>query len=1280
MKKLFTIIFCLLTYVVLSQTEPRSRVIEDLIDLDGNPIGTRTYHKDADLDTYGDKNITRELVSPQPGWVLNRLDCDDSNPSITIARIWYKDQDNDNYGDPSITISSCTQPSGYVSNRLDNCPTVFGTNSGCPASSGGTNTSSATYGNHNYIYEETFKVETTETTHSNVANSNKSRSISYFDGLGRKTQTRAIGQSPLGKDIVLHHEYDNLGRQAKEYLPYTSTQNNGLYETGGQAKTIAYYNVAKYQNTSNPYSEKTFDGSPLNRVLETGAPGLPWKVNTTSDYDHTNKIGYATNTATDNTHKVRWYKVSLTSSYTPTLTNPSPYYYPLRSLYKTIVKNENWTPTSGKLHTTEEFKNKFGQTVLKRTYAKIGSTITPHDTYYVYDVYNNLTFIIPPKVNTADGVNSSELNELCFQNKYDKYNRVIEQKVPGKGWEYIIYDKLNRPILTQDAVQRAKSTKEWLFTKYDAFGRVAYTGLYRNNSSRASLQASADARTTKFEKRGTTSIYKYTNSAFPTVTTNDVYVVNYYDDYNFDRAGLSIPSTVYGVATTQNVKSLPTGSKERILNANNAVTSHWITTITGYDDKARVVYTASKNTFLNTTDVSQSKLDFVGKTTETTSNHTSNTTLSIKDKFTYDHADRLITHKQQINTQPEELIVKNKYDELGVLENKKVGNTESRALQTVDFKYNVRGWLTDINNVNNIGTDLFTFKVNYNTKDIPTTTGYSSLFDGKITETIWRTKNDSKKRGYQYKYDALSRLLGANYRENDNLTSGSGKLETSYGYDKNGNIKSLTRKNYNAQTIDNLTYSYASYSNKLNSVNDAGTSEGKQSSSIYTYENNNKNLIKDSGKGITNIEYNHLDLPVKVHFGSSRRIEYIYTASGIKLQKKVINGATTTTNYAGGFIYENNVLKHFAQPEGYVEKEGSSFKYIYQYADHQGNIRLNYTNIGSRTSPNLQIREENNYYPFGLKHKGYNIGIIGSQNNYKYNNKELQDEVINGKRLEWYDLGGRNYDPTIGRFFNIDPLASQASQVDKSPYAFTWNNPINLVDPDGLSPDTEMEDDRVTLYGKDGRAVVSSYGSVDKKNKKEDSIINEAKRFGKYIYYTYELLDDKKNLHKITLRGNTWINGGKQRRQLLEIIIDANGGKPIILSSTLSGGVYEKKDSAPNKNGIVFQKWVKTQSFKEMKNFDSPLSNYASDPLINTLRGNSEYNPFNGSVKGTTVLNGVNTAAAAYSAVTTQNVFFSLMGKTWGKRYIAASAGVAIGNLYRNNADHTGRKIEFKLY
>ncbi len=85
-------------------------------------------------------------------------------------------------------------------------------------------------------------------------------------------------------------------------------------------------------------------------------------------------------------------------------------------------------------------------------------------------------------------------------------------------------------------------------------------------------------------------------------------------------------------------------------------------------------------------------------------------------------------------------------------------------------------------------------------------------------------------------------------------------------------------------------------------------------------------------------------------------------------------------------------------------KTGSSFTYIYQYTDHLGNIRLNYANVGSRIAPNLQIKEENSYYPFGLKMAGINAAIIGAQNDYKYNGKELQDEVINGKALQWYTI------------------------------------------------------------------------------------------------------------------------------------------------------------------------------------------------------------------------------------------------------------------------------------
>jgi RHS repeat-associated protein len=95
-----------------------------------------------------------------------------------------------------------------------------------------------------------------------------------------------------------------------------------------------------------------------------------------------------------------------------------------------------------------------------------------------------------------------------------------------------------------------------------------------------------------------------------------------------------------------------------------------------------------------------------------------------------------------------------------------------------------------------------------------------------------------------------------------------------------------------------------------------------------------------------------------------------------------------------------------------------------------------------------------NYYPFGLKLDGYIYNtVVGVQNNYKYNGKELQNEVINDKKLQWYDYGARNYDPSLGRFFNVDPLGGSSSQIDKSLYAYAWNNPINMIDPDGMHAD-----------------------------------------------------------------------------------------------------------------------------------------------------------------------------------------------------------------------------------
>ncbi|WP_068599221.1 hypothetical protein [Vaginella massiliensis] len=65
-------------------------------------------------------------------------------------------------------------------------------------------------------------------------------------------------------------------------------------------------------------------------------------------------------------------------------------------------------------------------------------------------------------------------------------------------------------------------------------------------------------------------------------------------------------------------------------------------------------------------------------------------------------------------------------------------------------------------------------------------------------------------------------------------------------------------------------------------------------------------------KGISEIKYNHLNLPTEVLGNATKKINYAYDASGVKLRKIVTDGIkVTTTDYLGGFQYKNNDLQFF---------------------------------------------------------------------------------------------------------------------------------------------------------------------------------------------------------------------------------------------------------------------------------------------------------------------------------------------------------------------------------
>ena len=926
--------------------------------------------------------------------------------------------------------------------------------------------------------------------------------ISYLDGLGRPVQQRAHQQSNTGKDIVTAIEYDHFGRQAREYLPYASGQASLAYSDNAAAETFFFYADGDFSSTGNPdfettlypYSEKLFESSPLSRVLQQSAPGDAWALPSQAGIaDHTVKFEYLANLAKDD---VKNFRATATWNASQEIFDVSISYigiYAPGKLYKTVTRDENWT--SGKEHTVEEFKNVSGQVVLKRTYE--GGLA--HDTYYVHDQYGKLSYVIPPLAGGAIG--QQVLDNLCYQYRYDYRNRLVEKKLPGKQWEFVVYDRLDRVVATGPSNSPFSNLTGtgWLITKYDSQNRPVLSGWLAqafDAAARKNLQALRNAQTAGLSETKPSSAtdqtvngvsFRYSNLAWPT-SGYHVLSVSYYDDYNFPHAA-AIPAALFADSSqpvyynaTIKPKGLATGSWVRAVTASTATNASKSYVL--YDRKGIAVrnYTANHLGGYTQTD---SKVDFTGKTLYTLTTHKrlgTDQELSVREAFAYSDQDRLVSHTHQVGNGPVEMLASNEYDELGQLIAKGVGNLQSSAqrLQQVNYSYSVRGWLKGINSMAGLEQagyrpDLFAFGIGYDTASVGIS-GVEGLYNGNISETHWRSGSDNVLRSYGYRYDALNRLTDAFYKRESLVTNG---YNEHISYDPNGNITMLQRfggldeQNISLE-IDNLGYRYGAGSNRLLAVGDAsgspeGFSDGTNSGDDFAYDASG-NMISDKNKNITSVAYNHLDLPVRIVFGGdlNTRVDYAYDALGAKLQKTVVQYnpvgdhsivLTSVTDYLG-FQYKDGVLQFFPTSEGYVSHTKGSYSYVYNYTDHLGNVRMSYTKNPANPSE-LKIIEESHYYPFGLKHQNYNSeeflfekkgsnlqlrAPAGGQilpYQYKYNGKEFQDEL----GLNLYDYGARNYDPAIGRWMNIDPLA-EIYHID-SPYAYVLNNPLSYIDPDG---------------------------------------------------------------------------------------------------------------------------------------------------------------------------------------------------------------------------------------
>ena len=935
----------------------------------------------------------------------------------------------------SATTGNGCESTYYVGNYGNNYKMSF-----TVAAAVGVNTSGNAFSSaENYIYSRTYLEAVTYSS----TTAKQIQGITYFDGLGRPKQSIAIKSTPMGNDMVTPVEYDAFGRQIKDWLPLPQlSTGNGAINTAPDTSFYSSFTGA------NLYAEKKLELSPLDRLQELGHPGAEWKIGSA----HSQKFEYDTNAVGE----VKKYIATFDySTFTSSISLSGE--YGAGQLYKNKVTDEDG-------NVSYEFKNGKGQTLLVRKNDGTNNA----DNYYVYNEYDQLAYVLPPLA-SASTVSSTVLDNLCYQYKYDDQNRLVEKKLPGKGWEYMVYDQADRLVLTQDANMRASG--RWLLTKYDAFNRVAYTAMMpggdRNNmqSQIINLSITENRNTTGFSMSGIT-VY-YTNQYFTNLDT--VLSVNYYDTYPADMI-IALPASIQGQTTlsaaivnNRSVKSMPTASYVKNIEDNN-----WTRSYTFYDTKARAIGSYSKN-HLGGYTKTESVLDFAGTPLNTYTYHrrlSSDTDKQIKERFVYDTQNRLLQHYHQVDTNPEELLTDNTYNEISQLKTKKVGGSTATPLQTVDYAYNIRGWMTSINNPANLGTDLFGYSIKY--QNPANAFVAPARYNGNIAEIDWKTGTDGVLRRYGYQYDNLNRLLNATYQKPNAATPVTNAYNESLTYDINGNIISLNRfGGYDITTpikIDQLAYTYNG--NQVtrvidNSKNYMGYPNAYINNTI-TYDANG-NMKNQLDKQIRDIQYNFLNLPQKV-IGSRDETNYIYRTDGSKVRKTysylIPNGydfmtAVRVIDYIDGFQYMMEdtsgmicldcppvapVLQFVPTAEGYYDFTKNA--YIYNYVDHLGNVRVSYYKNSAGV---LTVLEENNYYPFGLKHEGYNNLAGNPSYQYKYNGKELQETGM-------YDYGARFYMPDIGRWGVLDPLAEAYTKF--SPYNYTLNNPIFFIDPNGTYVDT----------------------------------------------------------------------------------------------------------------------------------------------------------------------------------------------------------------------------------
>lgn len=643
-------------------------------------------------------------------------------------------------------------------------------------------------------------------------------------------------------------------------------------------------------------------------------------------------------------------------------------------------------------------------------------------THFDYDGAGNLITVRPPNYFTPPP--GSQTSDWVITNQYNTLGQLTQKTSPDAGTARYKYDPNGNLRFSQDARQAI-------------FGKVSFMQYDFNNRPVLSGEAAADFNT--LDPAAAPYAFENTSANWITVNQYDSYPANIYKfPWSELPAGDYPPSSALA-----NIKG-------RLLATAHKSNGTWQVTLYSYDKNGRVI-----NKYILTTGLAKTTLAYSynlqGLPLQTQAQTGSNAFYHFN---VYNRLGQLTEVKtSQGSSQPSLRDLRYSYNPTGtVAEQKVVEYSANNYRLTLPFSYHVRDWLIAIGDVAGANQKFAAL--------------YTHLPNGNIqkAEFLNSALASEKRYRYEYSYDPLSRLLGADYAYYSGNWVSSNKYDLSgLGYDANGNILSLMRRKENGDFIDHLGYSY-NRTNRLQSVADAVSASAEDwdaEDCAFTYDANGNviSMTENGQPAISNIQYDDRNLPISLVNRAGQTVNYRYNAAGQRIYKQV--GSNPAEHYildedrilgifrGSGLLYWNiygndgivGRLEVSIPPDeeagegaGGEEPGPGAPQKLFYLKDHLGSTRAVMNTNGA-------VTESYDYYPFGLKMPGRIYPATPTVTKNLFTGKERDSET------NWDYFGARYYHSALGRWLTVDPLADQYPSL--SPYVYAANNPLFFIDPTG---------------------------------------------------------------------------------------------------------------------------------------------------------------------------------------------------------------------------------------